>query len=542
MEVILFASSSEKERVDKTSYLSEIGTYEGFLRAPSSVINPTIQLELGDLTANALADEDNVQVVDGDSIEIVGGTPRITDANYMYIPEFGRYYFINDISCHINGLFLISGVCDVLMSWKENIKTLNCYVERNEFTYKRTEQDELLPLKFIKNVTEIIPPTGSLVNVEMGLVSDMNMIITFVTDEAKYKNLNFPNIEPPMSGIGLDSFDPDKYATYSTFLPYAMTQTAVMELGAEIIEDDTLASYVRTIVALPFFIPDWLYQNEQVIHKGHYNPNNPTASAIWISSYKNVAPHYLKGRPLSSMSPYLVVADFVVPNSVDFLDYQPYTHFEIYLPFLGYVELNYQAIANHRIIVYYSMSYEDGSGNVYVYDITAKRMVFSNACQIGIKLAFNTTNSKENATQRNSANINLALNMLGSLASIGIGVATENPIAIAGGVLKGAGAIAGYANTNMNIFDRASVSFGDAVNALYAQLNVKYRVTRTSQIIPTLDMDKYAHACGRPLREMRSLATLSGFTIAKSVHLDGVPCYAGEADEIIKALATGVIL
>ena len=86
MEILLYANSSEKERIDKTSYLSLLGTYEGFLRSPSSVINPTIQLDLGSLKENKVVDEDNEEIADADNVQIVSGAERITDANYMYIP------------------------------------------------------------------------------------------------------------------------------------------------------------------------------------------------------------------------------------------------------------------------------------------------------------------------------------------------------------------------------------------------------------------------------------------------------------------------
>lgn len=39
--------------------------------------------------------------------------------NYVYIPDFGRYYFVTDIEIKNNGLFRISLKEDVLMSYKD---------------------------------------------------------------------------------------------------------------------------------------------------------------------------------------------------------------------------------------------------------------------------------------------------------------------------------------------------------------------------------------------------------------------------------------
>lgn len=540
MEIVLFINSADKERVDKSAYLSQLGELEGYLRDPASLENPTITLQLKNAVASGIADADNVQVVDADG-NAIASSFRITDANYMYIPEFGRYYYITDITMHHSGLFIISARVDALMSFKEYIKELNCFVSRNEFEYDPSLQDELLPLAYTKRITEVVPPDGALVNVYMGAPGLRNVIATFVTDQAKIQNLNLGSITAPTSS-GLPSFDPERYVSYSTFLPFVMDADMLNGLGRAVIRDDTIASYVRSIVALPFFLPSWSYGSDRVIHKGHFDTGNPQASEIWVEGINGNPGYWLKGNPTSVFSPYLIVADFKVPGYTDFLDFSPYTHFELYLPFLGFVELNYQAIAGHRVIVYYAVNYEDGAGNVYVYDLTSHRMVYSNSCQVGIPIALNTTNSKENATARTSQNLNLALNMLSAIASIGVGAFTENPVAIAGGILKAGGAITGYVNANMNIFDRASVSFANSINAMYSHLEVRYRITHTRKTISDTDMDKFAHSTGRPLREYRTLRELSGFTIAQSVHLDGIPCLAGEADIISSMLSSGVIL
>lgn len=44
------------------------------------------------------------------------------NANYVFIPEFNRYYFINDINLYPNNIYELSCSCDVLESWKEDIK------------------------------------------------------------------------------------------------------------------------------------------------------------------------------------------------------------------------------------------------------------------------------------------------------------------------------------------------------------------------------------------------------------------------------------
>lgn len=60
---------------------------------------------------------------DGDLIRptiylTVDGIPK---CNYAYIPEFGRYYFINNITMAKNKLVRLELECDVLESFKDDI-------------------------------------------------------------------------------------------------------------------------------------------------------------------------------------------------------------------------------------------------------------------------------------------------------------------------------------------------------------------------------------------------------------------------------------
>ena len=57
---------------------------------------------------------------------VLQGGDEILSKNYAYIPNFNRYYFVHDIELSPNGMYTVSLVEDVLMSFKEDI--LNCEV------------------------------------------------------------------------------------------------------------------------------------------------------------------------------------------------------------------------------------------------------------------------------------------------------------------------------------------------------------------------------------------------------------------------------
>lgn len=55
--------------------------------------------------------------------------------NYAYIPEFGRYYYVGDITNNARDLWEVPFNVDPLMSWASDIKSSACIVAKNELQY-----------------------------------------------------------------------------------------------------------------------------------------------------------------------------------------------------------------------------------------------------------------------------------------------------------------------------------------------------------------------------------------------------------------------
>lgn len=102
MKIDLFAISCERKRVDKTQYLTNRFTLEGTLRQNCSIINPVI-----------LVEKTNPSLY-----------------NYMYIAEFSRFYFINNIDSIRHNLWSISAHVDVLYTWRTDIKNSLALIDR----------------------------------------------------------------------------------------------------------------------------------------------------------------------------------------------------------------------------------------------------------------------------------------------------------------------------------------------------------------------------------------------------------------------------
>lgn len=122
MDIILYYNKSEKNKIDKD--IEEIISLAGNFRDSVSILKPRIVIELD----------------------------YLIDFNYIYIEHVHRYYFVNNIVCIRNNIYLIECSVDVLMSYKNDIMKQSAFVERSVNVYDTNIVDN----KFINNVKKEI--------------------------------------------------------------------------------------------------------------------------------------------------------------------------------------------------------------------------------------------------------------------------------------------------------------------------------------------------------------------------------------------------
>ena len=114
----IFLTKSERTALTKT--LEEKIELTGTLRDASNVLNP--------------------------SIEIQASTTTIANRNYFEIPEFGRKYFITEITSTGYGRVIVSGHVDVLSTYANDIKKLSAVIARQENRYNLYIDDNLFKI------------------------------------------------------------------------------------------------------------------------------------------------------------------------------------------------------------------------------------------------------------------------------------------------------------------------------------------------------------------------------------------------------------
>lgn len=92
-DIVLMTNTSPKNYLDKNT--TTVATVTGVLRDESNIVNPSFLVEMGTAPASV---------------------------NYLYVADFGRYYFVNDVTSVRNGLWRFDCTSDPLTSFKSQIR------------------------------------------------------------------------------------------------------------------------------------------------------------------------------------------------------------------------------------------------------------------------------------------------------------------------------------------------------------------------------------------------------------------------------------
>lgn len=115
MTINFFNNKSDSNVVNKT--LTQLFSVNAELKQNTSILNPTLRIKSGNLS-------------------------QLATANYFYVPNFKRYYYISNITLGFGGIAEVIGRVDVLMSFKEEYIALQAILERQENTFNTYLNDE----------------------------------------------------------------------------------------------------------------------------------------------------------------------------------------------------------------------------------------------------------------------------------------------------------------------------------------------------------------------------------------------------------------
>lgn len=247
----------------------------------------------------------------------------------------------------------------------------------------------------------------------------------------------------------------------------------------------------------------------------------------------------------------------------NFLDYEPYTTYFMYVPFIGDVPLKYKDIDGCRLLLRY---YVDVLSGIALAEISAKKdnydnIIFSHSCQLGVPVPMSESSVASDLLRGTLSSVVGGLSSMAGTSGAGKVTTTTERVSKRNpetGRLNVSEKTERQVSTSSTDTGSASAVASGLQNVLYqdsgtATLHgtasaVASFFTNTTPYIKRLrpnivDVENYGHYNGYACMEETSLGDHTGYCEVYSVHLDGFGgATAEELAQIERLLKSGVIL
>lgn len=465
---IEFYTFDKKYNSTKQPTLNSGTTYDCYLKTSSSIISPTIELNLG-LASNP------------------------SQWNYAYVSDYGRYYWVTEWTFSGSSWFASLNV-DVLASWKPYIGDTSMYIYRSSADYNGNLIDTKYPTEtgFTLDTVDLNQGVQSPYDFSDGCYvvgifgnnSNTSTVCYYVFTPAHFSEL--------IQGL---------YATANDSSLWGVIEKGIRNSIMD------LSSYIKSCIWLPVDIASVT---------NYYTDSPLTSIDVGAFSITNISCYPLT-KYEASVS-YKGVG-FIIPKHPQassrgsYCNCKPYTNYKLIIMPYGVFDIDTTALVNNKYFwVWCSVDPISGQGTLRCvatpehYDIdpnTPETEVCVATARVGIELP----------VLLQSANINA---MGGGLLSAGMAMTLGNPI-MAGAF---AGAVLGGANVSSQPIDKVG-----NVSGSFGMLNYQYNVFE-SRFFTLVAEDNSAN--GRPLYAVRQPKNISGYIEGKS---DNFSCPATDSEQ-----------
>lgn len=210
-----------------------------------------------------------------------------------------------------------------------------------------------------------------------------------------------------------------------------------------------------------------------------------------------------------------------------YLDFDPYTKCEIYLPYIGIHQLAVDDIMGKDVNVVYHIDILSGACTAFIKCGTTVLYSFNGQCSCSIPI---TGNDWTNV-------VNGVLNIAGSIGSMVATGGLSAPLSV-GSALKGISDIASSSSTVTS--SKPSVERSGSLSGMGGMLGIQTPyliITWPRQCMP----EKQNHFIGYPAFTTATLEDLKGFNVVSHIHLENINATENEKSEIERILSEGVL-
>ena len=311
---------------------------------------------------------------------------------------------------------------------------------------------------------------------------------------------------------------------------------------AKVIDNFLVTSPIDCIVSLkrfPFDVPHTFSNAKELVKLG-----KNTATAQGYATYNVFNTVQFKGVNISKRF------------GGCFLDYEPYTQYELYVPFCGTTPLQAADIVGHTLNVRLQIDMLTGTCTAYVMadSLVIETLTGSVGCDLqitGTDTTYMNSAIVNSITNARNAKTQQEVAKLGVISPSGLFGAVMNPWKTAGSITE-AETNRYQADYNLEHIQTPLHSMGtaSALTGWYQEFNARLMIyypmgdAIVSAIPPRLaNLSNYGHTTGFATVENKTLSNYTGLTVCSDVELSGISqATATEKQMIYNALTGGVYI
>lgn len=548
--IILYNNTSDNNSLNKT--LTEIKVIDGYFRHEVEITNPDITIEYDELYNSGVA------------------------PNYLYLKDFNRYYFINNITFVRDGVWELHCSVDVLMSFKDKILKLDAFIERQENEFDETLIDSQLPIAselLVKydnqsehsGFSQLIQPSDLVASNKYPIVLNVCVDMNALSDLASISGIS--DIEKVDT---INGFNFCYSLTYKAFLAFCNSMLSGEDFSnLGYLFETQPAQYINSIRLYPFDLvtaqnitssttftfPAFILLGKQL----QLTLQNKKVPLFADNVKREEIVAQFKTEPLTIKTSVLKITP---PQNIDFINIC-YTKVYIFIPLYGFLEIEASRVMNKNLIVYYSVDINTGSANAYLCDDDTTAISFYKtrylecvSVDMGYDLPIGQTNALENKKQLALIGIKSMSNIVDSFVSMGAhsyptagnavvslagdGVnALSQPIVdllkLNGTIMKNTKIDSGFNNRQGGVIkSNNEIIFSGDLDIHYIMYYPKVNIDNFSI---------YSKLVGRPLMKNKFLKDLKGFTKVSACHIEDLGNATDEEkQQTLTLLQDGVII
>lgn len=425
------------------------------------------------------------------------------DYNYVYIPKWKRYYFINDCGTYSNTLWQVSLVEDVLATFRGAIGNTRCNILYTTKSNRTDIVDSRLPVRS----TILSDHTQAAIN---GLIIGSNAVAIILGINGKgsfgaYMMQNTDQIRSLLDGI--DAFN--------------STLPSTLDVAKQLMYGGSASECLKSALGMPFVVDQTKYstKNAEQLRLGNYPCTDDNGKPILA---------YEIDKPIGQY-----VTEIDIPwLSSDWKRVSLFTTIQMYLPFIGMLTLPATELQNDTSLsVLYSINITSGDIAVQITGKQSGKIVCTSSGNCAVPVAYGSTGiNTSKLTSGVATGIGTIASAIGAYASGGSTLALSG--IIGSGLLSTSqqliDALGGTGSGGAGLGGGASSGLDQVMHIWVIQKNL---------VVP---QSNYVAMIGRPYMQVDLINNVGGFVQTDGAQFEDTYAYASEKQIINQMLDTGI--